>query len=869
MTAEMFERFRSDAIAVRRAELEAITADPSGHGWPDEYLVPGRSKRGETGVDLATLARALGCSYQALKPLLRAPYATVAVRGKAIEVWHPDELHRLARHPKVLAARERKLMKPDDKDRLAMIGGFLALVEAWHLVHASIEGFRTIDFAEVDLDALTVLIGRNGAGKSSLLDAMRLAGAQTPDWDGGWAAVSFCAQGQQAGGSPDPRMIAAYCSIGLPEAMAEVVFSQLTSCLQRPTIVGKPKQWLLGLPPSRADPDQKSIERLLMTANMPGRLIPRLLEAASLDSDAPMPLPGISVAGPDLSLTVLGADMESLGERLHRSLPEAVERIPWLLRSRSQSADEGDALGEVAEQAGLALSEIRTRWASASGQKALPGYATHIAVERVSTSGRETRVLALSDTESLDAEFEDMLNLIVSNSGPQGLQEAANLLGGLIRFFGPDGEDSAWFAKDELAAICSLANLLLVESLANEFAPGFVAEEGRIVLLPPKHTKADEIGVGLLDVHSGFTDIQRLPSGIGRWVALLVEFAVGLARSKWNHLFHMGGPDLVFEMSSIPLASAQSLAESVRRIPVPSHSLQLLLADEPELHLHPSAQEEVVQWMLRMSGSVSAVVATHAPAFLRLSPSEARLVRVSRVGGRGTQATTLDGDFLQSLDTLAMDLGLGREGILQLTRGFVVVEGLADEAVFSRFAQSVIHRYRLCLLPIGGHSRSRGFVEGDLAAAIGLPIAAIFDDVTADELARYLGGDTKGSSDEVKSAARLLELRERGLNCEIVPFDAPDVIEAIPEETVRRRFPKFDSWPAMRERWQETGRALSYKNFVLDSWQVSRRDDFATIEALARDRQQDDAFPPALLRTLKALESWAERLGVEQVEVPA
>src|ERR1700722_19021235 len=61
-----------------------------------------------------------------------------------------------------------------------------------------IRGYKSISFCDVTLEPLTVLVGRNGAGKSNFLDAlaflrdaMSLGVAEAVRHRGGWASVAF------------------------------------------------------------------------------------------------------------------------------------------------------------------------------------------------------------------------------------------------------------------------------------------------------------------------------------------------------------------------------------------------------------------------------------------------------------------------------------------------------------------------------------------------------------------------------------------------------------------------------------------------------------------------------------------------------
>ena len=326
-----------------------------------------------------------------------------------------------------------------------------------------------------------------------------------------------------------------------------------------------------------------------------------------------------------------------------------------------------------------------------------------------------------------------------------------------------------------------LVCLRMVQEVANRLAPRFLLEMGRIVLLAPQDPGTRLVGVALLEADGSLTELSASSSGPQRWVALIVELARSFVVDLWP--WRVPAEAGVGDVED-DIQLAREIAADFLALPVPAHmpgSIQLVVADEPELHLHPAAQEDVAKWAVDMSIAMDLLVATHAPAFLRLSPTEAAIVRVARTTSSGTQATRLDGGFLQNLDALAADIGLGRDRLLQLVRGLVVVEGKADAAVLRAVAGRVLSEHRLELLPIGGHSKSRSFADGDLAIAVGLPVAAMFDDTTPEALAQLATDPTAKVADEVRSLSRLLSLTSRGLSCVPLFFDMPDVIGALPE----------------------------------------------------------------------------------------
>lgn len=882
---------RGQALQLRRARLTAIARSPERHGWPDEFLAPGRTKRGEQGVELGVLANALGCNPQALTSRIGPPLGAVAVGSRAVDVYSPALLETLYDHPSVAKSRERRVQNLRDTERYDELRSVLAETKYYRLQRATVANFRSIKArADIPLDTLTVLIGKNAAGKSSIVDGIRIGLDPTTDVPYRlWPSLEFIVSGTPSDTDRSSREIAAYCAIGVSDDMAAVLIPVAEQLLSHPTLIGKPGEWYAALCTDQLAIRPELIRAQLSSTDSKSRFITELLRAA-LCADSPppyAPIRRLQSKTPPIHVTVLGAQ-ESIGKRLFELMPEIAqlnsrdvtsyfEEIELDDSEESEGDEEsGDpsveepnpiAPDDDARRFGVNLGATRSRsgtvtcrWTDSEGAIALPARATHLELALVAEHERTWR-LAIADVPGIRSVLDELTALQDHHAGPipVGLERASLTLAQLVGLWGPSREISPWFSNSDGMRRRTLACLYLVETIANKLSPDFIAEAGRIALLPPQHPGTEIVGVGLLESDGSFTGINQLASGIARWVVLLVDFAESLARERWRAAT---SAKVGFEDVSDEMEFAKALARRAAGSPVSQlASIQLLLADEPELHLHPAAQEDIARWAVNISKTSTVLVATHAPAFLRLSPVEASLVRVSRGLAGSTVTSQLDGDFLQRIEALADDIGLGQDRILQLLRGLVVVEGEADGAVIRKFARSVINRYRLAVVPIGGHSRAKSLAEGDLALAIGLPIAVMFDETTAKDVARLQADRRAKVPDEVKSLGRVLSLRDKGLRCQPIYFDAPDIIAAIPEATVRRRFAKFSTWRETLDEWT-LGAEGSFKNFVLDSWNVSRSRDLATIEELVADRRPDDALPDCINRSIKELEAWAETLGL-------
>jgi hypothetical protein len=225
----------------------------------------------------------------------------------------------------------------------------------------------------------------------------------------------------------------------------------------------------------------------------------------------------------------------------------------------------------------------------------------------------------------------------------------------------------------------------------------------------------------------------------------------------------------------------------------------VLLVDEPELHLHPSAQREVRDWLLRRSGEETFVVlATHSPAFLELPTEQACLSLVHLEEGV-TRIAEVGDDLIGRLEALGEDLGLGRAGVLQLTRAAVIVEGEHDLKVLQHFLGNELKRERVLMIPLRGarNAEALAFYETGFLARLGVPVRVVFD-TASDE----------GSDMERRAVQEVRFLRERGHDALVIRYEEPDVMCALPETAVRRAYPesRFPGWPELISSWRRSTR---------------------------------------------------------------
>ncbi|WP_285248837.1 hypothetical protein [Pseudarthrobacter sp. efr-133-R2A-89] len=140
---------------------------------------------------------------------------------------------------------------------------------------------------------------------------------------------------------------------------------------------------------------------------------------------------------------------------------------------------------------------------------------------------------------------------------------------------------------------------------------------------------------------------------------------------------------------------------------------QILIIDEPERGLHRMREWQLphmLNALRRSSTNLMVLAASHAPSFLDVRV-DAALHHVSRLRGYPTVLRPVDLGTSSLTSETATNLGLSPSDLLQLTRVFVLVEGIHDEIVINRLIGGDIRRAGGRVLPINGAAHARSIAD--------------------------------------------------------------------------------------------------------------------------------------------------------------
>jgi len=325
--------------------------------------------------------------------------------------------------------------------------------------------------------------------------------------------------------------------------------------------------------------------------------------------------------------------------------------------------------------------------------------------------------------------------------------------------------------------------------------------------------------------------LSQCGAGTRRWAAASLHLACAeLAEATW--VTGAGGP-----ASYSPVW--------------PTRIGDLLLVDEPEANLHPSAVDDVIDWLTDVAPRAGGVVvATHHPAFLGLGDGAVDLVHVQRIAGE-TRLAEVAATDVRALDVLAADLGISRADLLQRTRMLLFVEGPHDRSVLEAYIGEDLARARVKVVPMHGTDNALAIVDSELAAALGIPIGVVIDNATG------------AGTHEERAIDRLQqEAAAQGVAVERFGIKKRDILHYLGDDVCRSHAAQFPGWDAAAEAWRAGDRALKFKAFVEKTYGL--RLDRRSVDRYARESAVAGPAPRALVRIAKEVTAAADRVAGER-----
>lgn len=391
----------------------------------------------------------------------------------------------------------------------------------------------------------------------------------------------------------------------------------------------------------------------------------------------------------------------------------------------------------------------------------------------------------------------------------QNLSEQSLLL---LRKLGPIVEVASENEVEETEDAKGL--LLQLSQRADRYLEGILSNDAPVVackvspwgVAPPLHWTASE------RFSSSDIAIGSLGSGRSRWAIMAAWLAVA-------------------DLNRAPDPDSSELC--------PSLNDRVVIIDEPELGLHPTAVTSMFQGLKQWSQGRSVVVATHSP--VPFGDRDVQLVHVTRDELGLIVCRSMGGDLQALLQTQDSDvsnramknLGLGPGDVLQTIRKFVIVEGEHDKAVFEAvFGRDELATARIQILPMRGTNNLMSVLGAQLMFDFtSAEILIVLDNTRGPhfasvwDAARKLhdAGDVKHAVDrlrELESGSpeekKLYEFCKRAINSNergrigVFGLTKPDVINYLPASEF---VSGVGSWDDVVREWDGRG---SFKDYLRD-----------------------------------------------------
>jgi hypothetical protein len=453
----------------------------------------------------------------------------------------------------------------------------------------------------------------------------------------------------------------------------------------------------------------------------------------------------------------------------------------------------------------------------------------------------------------------------------------------------PEAEVAA--VEPDARALCALAS-----DLATTLAPSFISDSHRIsISVEPIHQWERGGPTIRLDLErDGGVRFSMHAAADGHkvWLQLAVLEAVAVLRRYLSVLEGLlERPDKVREAATAKSRGAwkqyDAAIELLRTFgrPKPGDgppleqfiSLRnvghrLYLIDEPEQHLHPRLQRSAARWLVDAgtAGASQCLVVTHSPHYLRI-PGRVSFAYLQQVVGDSAQPRSvirlLTPDVLAATDEVAQEMGFDRGELLSAVSTILFVEGQADKKFLDAFCGARLHHAGIALVPIHGavHAERKGVVDSEVVLSwTAARLAVLLDNLVEDEWRKLeedpdfrLEQARKPAKTELKAMAEIL-LRADQVGRSIVPLGIPvdDIFDLLDEDLLRERFDDFPGHAAARRAHDEATarKKVNWKAFYRDAYGIDVEPElFGEIGAAMAARNSTSAMLEELISRVVAL----------------
>jgi energy-coupling factor transporter ATP-binding protein EcfA2 len=246
--------------------------------------------------------------------------------------------------------------------------------------------------------------------------------------------------------------------------------------------------------------------------------------------------------------------------------------------------------------------------------------------------------------------------------------------------------------------------------------------------------------------------------------------------------------------------------------------LTVRVIDEPEAHLHPTAQRRISLALdrLRLRGA-NVILASHSPYFLDLPGWQ--LLHVQRTP-EGTTVSALTDSDLDVRKSLAGQMGWTHGELLTRMSLLLIVEGEHDRLVLETLYGQRLREAGVTIIRMHGTPNLLATAEMDFIERLfDVPVGVLLDFV---RLERVDGNTPTESLTQEEKALRYFRRACHRRKREVSDFGLkrPDIVAYLNEDAIRVQWPDFVGWGAVLRRFHAKSTRPSFKPWLKEHFKV-------------------------------------------------
>jgi predicted ATPase len=289
----------------------------------------------------------------------------------------------------------------------------------------------------------------------------------------------------------------------------------------------------------------------------------------------------------------------------------------------------------------------------------------------------------------------------------------------------------------------------------------------------------------------------------------------------------------------------------------------ILVIDEPESGLHRRAERFLANGLHNLTSEmgIQLVVATHSPSFLKLK--DAQLVHIYTTSDGVTEIEELNPELSSRVD----EFGLDKSDLLQLCRLFVVVEGLHDEIVLKELFGTELSNAGIEVFCLRGLKNLKNSSDAQLLFKFtdanviyvtdnenGFRIEEIWSRAQVTDQDQQLGvlseitlGRKSNEAGFLKEFMKMALDMNSKNRMHFAALDAPDILEYLPVAAFTGHKSDF-TWASLREEFATVEKATDFKKWLTEKYKFDFSEENVREACLSLDNIHSDLT--SLLTTL-------------------